>query len=83
MISGMQIRSGRAAVRWSASELARRSGVSVPTIQRLEQFDGVPPSRSSTLVDIRRAFEAAGIEFIGAPDDGPGIRLRAAPRNPA
>jgi hypothetical protein len=53
------------------------------TIVRLEQFDGIPPSRSSTLVDIRRAFEAAGIEFIGAPDDGPGIRLRAAPRNPA
>jgi transcriptional regulator with XRE-family HTH domain len=76
MISGVQIRSARAAVRWSASELARQSGVSVPTIQRLEQFDALPPSRSSTLVVIQRAFEAAGIEFIGTPDDGPGIRLR-------
>lgn len=78
MISGVQIRSARAAVRWSASELARQSGVSVPTIQRLEQFDGLPPSRSSTLMDIRRALEAAGIEFIGSPDDGPGIRIRSA-----
>jgi hypothetical protein len=34
-------------------------------------------------LDIQRTLEAAGIEFIGAPDDGPGIRLRAAPRNPA
>ncbi|MFZ3008392.1 MAG: hypothetical protein WA047_19680 [Phenylobacterium sp.] len=43
---------------------------------RLEQHDGVPPSRSSTLMDIRAALEAAGIEFVGNPDDGPGIRLR-------
>ena len=60
--------------------LAEKSGVSVPTIQRLEQADGVPPSRSSTLIDIRAAFEAAGIEFIGTPDDGPGLRIRSANR---
>ncbi len=34
-------------------------------------------SRSSTLVEIKTALEVAGIEFIGTPDDGPGIRLRA------
>lgn len=28
-------------------------------------------------MDIRAALEAAGIEFVGTPDDGPGIRLRA------
>jgi hypothetical protein len=26
-------------------------------------------------MDIRRAFEAAGIEFIGTPDEGPGVRV--------
>ena len=48
---------------------------------RLEQHDGVPPSRSSTLMDIRAALEAAGIEFVGTPDDGPGIRLRPPSRD--
>jgi len=79
LITSAQIRSARAALKWSASDLGKRSGISVPTIQRLEQHDGVPPSRSSTLMDIRAALEAAGIEFVGTPDDGPGIRLRRAP----
>jgi transcriptional regulator with XRE-family HTH domain len=83
VICGTQIRSARAALRWTVAKLADEAGVGVQTVIRLEAADGVPPSRSSTLVDVQRAFEAAGIEFIGAPDDGPGIRLRAAPRNPA
>jgi len=82
MITGSQIRSARAALRWSADVLAREAGLGVQTIKRLEQVEGVPASRTSTLLDIQRTLEAAGIEFIGAPDDGPGIRLRAAPRDP-
>jgi transcriptional regulator with XRE-family HTH domain len=83
LICGTQIRSARAALRWTVARLADEAGVGVQTVIRLEAADGVPPSRSSTLVDVQRAFEAAGIEFIGAPDDGPGIRLRAAPSNSA
>jgi transcriptional regulator with XRE-family HTH domain len=83
MICGTQIRSARAALRWTVARLSEEAGVGVQTVIRLEAADGVPPSRSSTLVDVQRAFEAAGIEFIGTPDDGPGIRLRTAPRNPA
>jgi hypothetical protein len=45
------------------------------TIMRFEQVDDIPPSRSSTLMDVKRALEAAGIEFIGSPDDAPGIRI--------
>jgi hypothetical protein len=44
-------------------------------VERLEQHDGIPPSRSQTLIAVQRAFEAAGIEFIGTPDEGPGVRL--------
>ncbi len=44
---------------------------------RLEAHDGVPPSRSSSLSAIEAAFEAAGIEFIGTPDDGPGYGSEA------
>jgi transcriptional regulator with XRE-family HTH domain len=75
MIGGRQIRAARGLLGWSATTLADRSGVTRFTIQRLEQHDGVPPSRSQTLEDIQRAFEAAGVEFTGTPDDGPGVRL--------
>jgi transcriptional regulator with XRE-family HTH domain len=82
MLTGLQIRAARAALGWSAAALAKEAGVALKTITRFEQVDGVPPSRSSTLADIQRALEAAGIEFIGAPEDGPGIRLRrTAPRH--
>ncbi len=75
LITGSQIRAARAALGISASRLSELSGVSVPTIQRFEQADGIPPSRSSTLADLQRALELAGIEFIGSPDDRPGIRV--------
>lgn len=79
MITGVQIRSGRAALRWTAAQVASAAGVGVQTVVRLEAHDGVPPSRSSSLMAIRGAMEAAGIEFIGTPDDGPGIRIRQVP----
>ena len=76
MLTGFQIRAARAGLNITAKDLAERSGVSLPTIQRFESVDGVPPSRSSKLLDVRAALEAAGIEFIGTPDDSPGIRMR-------
>lgn len=75
MITGSQIRSARAALRISAVELASRAGVGEQTIKRFEGSDGVPPSRSATLLIVKKTLEAAGIEFIGAPEDAPGIRL--------
>lgn len=75
MICGAQIRAGRALLGWSAEVLATRVSVTRQTILRLEQHDGVPPSRSQTLDDIQKTFEAAGVEFIGSPDDRPGVRL--------
>jgi transcriptional regulator with XRE-family HTH domain len=77
MLTGAQIRGARGILRWSAKELADRAGVGVQTIIRFEAVDLMPPSRSSTLLDVRSALEAAGIEFID--DDGrhgPGVRLR-------
>jgi hypothetical protein len=59
----------------TAQELAERAGVSLPTIHRFEAVDGVPPSRSSTLLDVKAALEAAGIGFTGTPTDQPGIQL--------
>ena len=76
MISSAQIRAARALLRWSAVELAEISGVGVATIRRLELVDGVPSSNARTLDALQKALEASGIEFVGTPDDAPGVRLR-------
>ena len=76
MLTGVQIRSARAALGWSLAELAESSGVSLSTIRRAEADDGVPSTTTPNVNAIKSAFEAAGIEFIGSPDDGPGIRIR-------
>jgi transcriptional regulator with XRE-family HTH domain len=81
MITGMQIRSARTALRWTTQDLADRSGVTARTIKRFEAVDDVPPSRSSTLLNVQKALESAGIEFIGSPTDRPGIRF-VLPRRP-
>jgi transcriptional regulator with XRE-family HTH domain len=75
VLTGAQIRSARALLRWSAQETARRTGVSKRTLDRLEQHDGVPSAHSRTLATIQAAFEAAGIEFIGRENEGPGVRF--------
>ena len=76
MITGAQIRSARAALGWSVQELADRAAVATKTIMRMESVAGVPQSRTRTLLDIKAALESGGIEFVGAPNDRPGIRLQ-------
>lgn len=77
MITGPQIRAARGLLGWSAREAAERSGLSLPTIQRLERDKGVSPTaQARTLSDLKRAFEEAGVEFIGTPDEKPGVRLK-------
>ncbi|HLN23880.1 MAG TPA: transcriptional regulator [Patescibacteria group bacterium] len=64
MLTGAQIRAGRALVRWSARELAEHANVGLNTVQRLEAVDGIPAATAKTLSTIRSALEAAGVEFI-------------------
>ena len=78
MVTGNQIRLGRFALRWSVKDLSDQSGVSVRTIKRIEALDGVPPSSAVAVDSLRRCLEYAGIEFIGTPDDAPGIRIHHA-----
>ncbi len=79
MITADQIRAARALVRWSARVLAEMSGVSLPTIQRMESANGVPTGLSKTLEAIERALEKAGVEFIDENGGGPGVRLKQTP----
>ncbi len=76
MITSSQIRAARALVNWSARELAQQSGVGVATIRRMELAEGVPSSNAQTLDLVRKTIESAGVEFIGGPDDRPGVRLK-------
>lgn len=74
LIISSQIRSGRGALGWSASELAERAGLSLRTVQTAETDDGHDKVRKSSVLAIKAALQAAGIEFVGTPDDGPGVR---------
>ena len=76
MISSAQIRAARALLRWSALDLAEKSKVGVATIRRIELTDGIPSSNARTLDSLLKTLEIAGIEFIGTPEDAPGVRLR-------
>ena len=75
MITSSQIKAARALIGWTARELADRAEIGFSTLIRLESAEGVPPSNVRTLDAIKKAFENAGIEFIGTPDDRPGVRL--------
>ena len=62
--------------------MSQNSGIGSATIKRLEVMDGVPSGQVRTLLAIKEALEAAGVEFIGTPDDRPGVRLGAAQTKP-
>ena len=79
MIISSQIRAARALLRWSAENLASNAGVGVATVRRLELTEGIPSSNAQTLNLIKKTFESAGIEFLGNPEDGAGVRFRPQP----
>ena len=80
MLTCNQIRMARAALGWSISMLAEHSAVSVSTIKRLESEEGLKKATEANLKLIRSTLEAAGIEFIGDANEGPGVRLWSKPQ---
>ena len=75
MITSGQIKASRALLGLTTAKLAELSGIGFTTLVRLESFEGVPSANIKTLESVMRALEKSGIEFIGTPDDGPGVRL--------
>jgi transcriptional regulator with XRE-family HTH domain len=71
-----QLRAARALLSWSQERLAEASGVSAPTIKRLEPGEGPLEARVDTMMKLQRALEAAGVVFVVENGDGPGVRLR-------
>ena len=76
VITSEQLRAARQLVRLTAEDLAKASGVGVATIRRFELMTGVPSGNARTVEALQKALEKAGIEFIGTPDDRPGVRLK-------
>jgi predicted transcriptional regulator len=76
LVTTRQIKAARALLAWSQAELARHSGVSEPTVARLESIDGELGGREKTAGKMRKALESAGIDFIAENGGGPGVRLK-------
>jgi transcriptional regulator with XRE-family HTH domain len=74
MITPSQCRAARGLLGWNQQELARRARIGIITVHQLET--GMSQPRRATFDVIRRAFEAAGVEFIDENGGGPGVRLR-------
>jgi transcriptional regulator with XRE-family HTH domain len=75
ILTSVQVRIARAALGWSVADLANQSGVSGRTINRIEVEGGTKIATKANLKLIRETLEAAGVEFVGGPGDGPGVRL--------
>jgi len=80
MITAAQLRAARALLGVDQKKLAELSGLSVPTIQRMEASEGVIRGNVDSLMKLVGALDAAGIELIGdgatSHQGGRGIRLR-------
>jgi transcriptional regulator with XRE-family HTH domain len=74
------MKAARALVGMEQRALAEASGVSLPTIQRMEASDGNVRGVIESLMKVMAALEKAGVEFIheGAASQGGGrgVRLR-------
>ena len=80
MITAAQLRAARVLLGVDQRRLAQLSGLSVPTIQRMEASESMIRGNVDSLVKLITALEAAGIELIdeGAASsaEGRGVRLK-------
>lgn len=80
MITASQMRAARALLRIDQKTLADLSGVSLPTIQRMEASEGNVRGVVDTLTKVVDAFDRAGVVLIGddavSTSGGRGVRFR-------
>jgi transcriptional regulator with XRE-family HTH domain len=81
VITAAQLRAARALLGMDQRGLAELSGLSVPTIQRMEASEAMIRGNVDSLMKLVAALGAAGIELIGegaaSPSGGQGIRLKS------
>ena len=80
MITAAQLRAARALVGIDQRKLAEQSGLSVPTIQRMEASEDVIRGNVDSLMKLVAALEAVGVELIAdnasSAGRGRGVRLK-------
>lgn len=79
MITSAQIRAARAMLDWSREDLSKQAGVGISALMRLESAENIPSGNIKTFDAVQKAFEKVGIEFIGTPENGAGVRWRPKP----
>ena len=60
-VSIRQIKAARALLGWSQEDLAKRAGISVPTVKRLEAANGLLGGREDTAIKLRIDVENLGV----------------------
>jgi hypothetical protein len=80
-LTSAQIRAARGLVRWSAEDLAREAALGLATVRRAEGAEGETSMTAANDLAVRRALEAAGVEFIDENGGGPGVRSRRRVKN--
>ena len=85
MISAAQLRAARALVGIDQRQLADLSGLSVPTIQRMEASEGVIRGNVDSLMKLIAALEKSGVELINeggvSQGGGRGVRLKVSTKD--
>jgi predicted transcriptional regulator len=71
-----QVKAARMLLGWDQATLAKRAGLGIATIKRLEAQPGLIGGTMSSANRIKEAVEKAGVIFISPDKDGgPGVRL--------
>ena len=82
MITAAQLRAARSLLGIDQRKLAEQSGLSLPTIQRMEASEGVIRGNVDSLMKLVAALDASGIELISegavSASGGRGVRLKRA-----
>lgn len=80
MLSSAQMKAARALLGWSQRDLAEASGVSLPTVQRMEASEHQVRGNVDTLIKVVEALDRGGVELIPAGaasgGGGRGVRLK-------
>jgi transcriptional regulator with XRE-family HTH domain len=81
LITAAQLRAARALLGIDQRALAEASGLSLPTIQRMEGSAGTIRGNVDSLMKLIAALDSAGVELIGegaaSAGGGRGVRLKA------
>jgi transcriptional regulator with XRE-family HTH domain len=74
VLTGPQIRAARALLGWSTTDLAKRAGLALSTVQRADAAPDVPRVSAHSLAKIQAAIEEAGVIFLEVGDTRAGGR---------